>query len=111
MTLFLAPCYTSTSQYANFELVNNAPVYIFDTAKYLQFPQVCDYHDANYSVRILDSNGMVVDQTTEMTYNQDESGYVDVELTSGLRINVLYTAEIVVKTAVNSTMARFTFSE
>ena len=90
------------------------PIYVYaliDT-KLLQFPIVCDYHDANYTIRVLNSNGILVFQANEKTYNKDGPGYVEVKMMNRfMKLNMMYFAEIVVKTAVNTTTARFSFSE
>ena len=91
--------------------LSDAFVYYSDT-QLLQFPTVCDYHDATYTIRILNSNGILVYQTIEEMYNKDGPDYVQVKISNGLmKVNMMYLAEIVVKTAVNSTTARFSFSE
>ena len=91
--------------------LNDTFVHYTDT-QLLQFPTVCDYHDATYTIRLLNSNGILVHQTTEKMYNKEGPDYVQVKIiNSPMKVNMMYFAEIVVKTAVNSTTARFSFSE
>ena len=87
-------------------------MYALIYTKLLQFPIVCDYHDANYTIRALNSNEILVFQTNEKMYNKDGPGYVEVKMTNHfMKLNMMYFAEIVVKTVVHTTTARFSFSE
>ena len=73
---------------------------------------MCEYQDANYSIRILNGDGRKVHQTSEMKYDNERSdSSVDLQLTTGMHKDTTYTAVITVTTAVNSTETRFTFSE
>ena len=73
---------------------------------------VCDYHDASYSVRILNGHGIVVHQTNESTYSNNRSNSkMEIVLMESIHLNAMYTAVISISTAVNSTETKFKFSE
>lgn len=78
---------------------------------HIQFPTVCDYHDAKYSIVILSGGGSLVYQSVEETYNNDSPDNVEVTIDQKLQKDSSYTAEINVSTAVNWTTAQFKFSE
>ena len=78
---------------------------------HIQFPTVCDYHDAKYSIVILSGGGSLVYQSVEETYNNDSPDNVEVTIDQKLQKDSSYTAEINVSTAVNWTIAQFKFSE
>ena len=68
---------------------------------------MCDYHDAKYSVMILNENGSLA-QSMEKTY--DKGGLDNVEVMN-LQKDSSYTAQINVSTAVNWTTTQFKFGE
>ena len=72
---------------------------------------MCEYHDANYSISILNGDGGLVQKTSELMYNNDGRDSVSVEVTAGMNKDTAYTAVITVTTAVNSSVTQFTFSE
>lgn len=76
-----------------------------------QFPEVCDYHDANYTVRLLTLQRQVVADLPETLYTQNSPATVSVEFTTGMEANSMYIAQVRVSTAVNSTTTEFTFSK
>ena len=71
---------------------------------------MCDYHDASYTVCILDKDGTEIDRKMEI-YDKDRPESVEVELRAGMEKNKEYTAIINVTTAVNSTITKFAFGE
>ena len=84
-------------------------LYFIDSVE--QFPEVCDYHDANYSVLIFHGNGSLVYKSTEETYDKDSPENVEVVVSQNLQKDSSYTAEINVSTAVNWTTTQFQFGE
>lgn len=78
---------------------------------HIQFPEVCDYHDAKYSILILNRDGSFVYQSMEETFNKDGQDNIEVIMSENLRKDSSYTAEINVSTAVNWTTTRFEFGE
>lgn len=78
---------------------------------HIQFPTVCDYHDAKYSIVILSGGGSLVYQSVEETYNNDSPDNVEVTIDQKLQKDSSYTAEINVSTAVNWTTTQFKFGE
>lgn len=77
----------------------------------MQVPQVCDYHDAKYSVRIFHDDGSLAYQSTEETYDKDVPDRVEVVVREYLQKDLTYTAQINVSTAVNWTTTKFQFSK
>ena len=77
----------------------------------MQFPEVCDYHDAKYFVLITDLSGSFVHRSEEETYDKDNSDNVEVVVSQNLQRDSFYTAEINVSTAVDSTIRQFSFSK
>ena len=78
---------------------------------HIQFPTVCDYHDAKYSIVILSEGGSLVYQSLEKTYNNESPDNVEVTIDQKLQKDSMYTAEINVSTAVNWTTTQFKFGE
>ena len=76
----------------------------------LQFPTVCDYHDANYTVHVKDELGTIVNDINS-NYDKDSPENVEVAINTGLEKDRVYTATIIVTTVVNSTAAEFKFGE
>ena len=76
----------------------------------MQFPEVCDYHDAKYSVLILNGDGSLVYRSTEETYDK-KSDSVVVEMNKNLEKDSSYIAQINVSTAVNWTTTQFKFGK
>ena len=72
---------------------------------------MCDYHDANYSIRILDRDRTEIDRTKEVRYNKEGPDNVKVEMRAGMQRNKMYTAIINVTTAVKSTTTEFSFGK
>ena len=72
---------------------------------------VCDYHDAKYSILILNGDGSLVYQSMEETYDNDGPDNVEIIMSENLQKDSSYTAEINVSTAVNWTTTRFKFGE
>ena len=77
----------------------------------LQLPEVCDYHDAKYSVLIFHDNGSLAYQSKEETYNKDGPDSVEVEVSENLQKDLSYTAQINVSTAVDWTTTQFQFGK
>ena len=77
----------------------------------MQFPEVCDYHDAKYSVRIFHNNGSLVYQSMEETYDKDGPDSVEVIVSESLQKDLSYSAQINVSTAVNWTTIQFQFGK
>lgn len=78
---------------------------------HIQFPELCDYHDARYSILILGRDGSIVYQSMEETYYKESPDNVEVMISNNLQKDSIYTAEINVSTAVNWTKIQFIFSE
>ena len=79
---------------------------------HIQFPTVCDYHDAKYSIIILNGGGSLVYQSVEETYNNDgPDNIIVVTIDEKLQKDSMYTAEINISTAVNWTTTQFKFGE
>ena len=76
-----------------------------------QFPTVCDYHDALYSVIVRDETEAIVARSPVMIYNNSDPGCVTVDLESGMQKDRVYTALINVTTAAGSTIKEVPFSE
>ena len=57
----------------------------------MQFPEVCDYHDAKYSVLILNGDGSLVYRSTEETYDKNSPDSVEVEMSENLEKDSSYT--------------------
>ena len=78
----------------------------------MQFPAVCDYHDAFYSVLVYDvTEAMIVARTRVTTYDRDGPDSLEVVVDHGMQKDRFYMAFINVTTAVNSTIQRVPFSE
>lgn len=77
----------------------------------MQFPTVCDYQEASYSVIVEDRNGAIVDQTNELTYDKEGSDLIEVDLVRGMQQNREYTATLNITTVVESTTTNFTFGK
>lgn len=77
----------------------------------MQFSKVCDYHDAKYSVVILNEDGSLAYQSMEETYDGDGPDNVEIVMIENLRKDSSYTAQINVSTAVNWTTTQFKFGK
>ena len=75
----------------------------------MQFPEVCDYHDAKYSILIFHDNGSLAYQSIEETY--DGTDRVEAAVSENLQKDLSYTAQINVSTAVNWTTTQFHFGK
>ena len=76
-----------------------------------QFPTVCDYQEASYSIIVQDRNGAIVDQTNELTYDKEGSDLIEVDLVRGMQRNREYTATLNITTVVASTTTDFSFGK
>ena len=74
-----------------------------------QFPTVCNYHDATYSVAVMDVNNDTVAETGKILYDRDGQDEVTVVLEGRVMIDTEYTAIICVTTAVDTEMKQFSF--
>ena len=72
-------------------------------------PEVCNYHDAKYSLVIYHDNGSLAYQSMEETYDKDSPDRVEVVVSENLLKDLSYTAQINVSTAVNWTTTQFQF--
>ena len=77
----------------------------------MQFPEVCDYHDAKYSILIFHDNGSLAYWSIEETYDKDGPDRVETVVSENLQKDLSYTAQINVSTAVNWTTTQFHFGK
>ena len=77
----------------------------------MQFPEVCDYHGAKYSVLIHNGDGSLVYRSTEETYDKNSPDSVEVEMSENLEKDSSYTAQINVSTAVSWITTQFKFGK
>ena len=77
----------------------------------MQFPKVCDYHDAKFSIQILGEDRLLMYQSMEETYDKDSPDNVEVTISKNLQKDSSYTAIINVSTAVNWTMTQLKFGK
>ena len=77
----------------------------------MQLPEVCDYHDAKYSILIFHDNGSLAYRSIEETYVKDGPDRVEAVVSENLQKDLSYTAQINVSTAVNWTTTQFHFGK
>ena len=75
----------------------------------MQFPTLCDYQEASYSVVVRDRNGVIVEQTNKIAYDKEGSDLIEVDLEKGMVRDREYTATLNITTVVASTTTNFSF--
>ena len=102
--------HVATMPMANQELILMSSAIIWMIFLYTQFPEVCDYRFAKYSVSVIDDNQHLI-YHSGATYKKDSQAYVPAIVSQNLVKNRNYTAEIAVFNAVQRTTRRFSFSK
>ena len=69
--------------------------------KPVQFPSLCDYQDASYSVTVRGRSGRTVDTTGELAYEKGGPDLVKIDLEGGMQRDKEYTATLNIKNEVN----------
>ena len=78
---------------------------------HMQFPEVCHFQDAKFSIQILGEDGSLVYQSMEETYDKDSPDNIEVTISKNLQRDSSYIAEINISTAVNWTITQFKFGK